>query len=116
MGSNLNVAKEILRGVAQAQHEINQKGGIGGKLVQVKIANDENSPEIAKQIAKELVRNKKIIAVIGHNSSDASLAAAPIYQEGELVAISPTSVARELSGIGNYIFRTTPSTRNMLRR
>lgn len=113
VGSNLNVSKEILRGVAQAQHEINQKGGVGGKLVQVTIANDENKPEIAKQIAEEFVKNKNILAVIGHNSSDASLAAAPIYQEGGLVAISPTSVARELSEIGNYIFRTTPNTRNI---
>jgi branched-chain amino acid transport system substrate-binding protein len=113
VGSNLNVSKEILRGVAQAQHEINQKGGVSGKLVQVTIANDENQPEIAKQIAEEFVKNKKVLAVIGHNSSDASLAAAPIYQEGGLVAISPTSVARELSGIGDYIFRTTPNTRNI---
>jgi branched-chain amino acid transport system substrate-binding protein len=111
IGRNLNVAKEILRGVAQAQHEINQKGGIDGKLVQVIIANDDNDPELAKGIAAEFVKNKKILAVIGHNASDTSIAAAPIYQEGELVAITPTSGAREISGIGSYIFRTTPAFR-----
>jgi branched-chain amino acid transport system substrate-binding protein len=111
IGRNLNVAKEILRGVAQAQHEINQKGGIDGKLVQVIIANDDNDPELAKSIAAEFVKNKKILAVIGHNASDTSIAAAPIYQEGELVAITPTSGAREISGIGSYIFRTTPAFR-----
>ncbi|MBE9168811.1 amino acid ABC transporter substrate-binding protein [Pleurocapsales cyanobacterium LEGE 06147] len=111
IGGSLNVAKEILRGVAQAQQEINQQGGIEGRLIQIEIANDDNDPEIAKQIATKFIDDPKILAVIGHNSSDASIAAAPLYQQAGLVMISPTSVARELSGLGNYIFRTTPSTR-----
>jgi branched-chain amino acid transport system substrate-binding protein len=113
IGGNLNVAKEMLRGVAQSQNEINQKGGIGGKLVVVEIANDNNDPEVAKQIASELVKDSSVLAVIGHNSSDVTLATAPIYQQGKLVVISPTSVASKLSGIGSYIFRTTPSTRTI---
>lgn len=111
IGGNLNVAKEILRGVAQAQYEINHSGGIGGKLIQVEIANDDNDPAIAKQVAVEFVKDPSILAVVGHNSSDASIAAAPMYQQGGLVMISPTSVARKLSGVGNYVFRTTPTTR-----
>jgi branched-chain amino acid transport system substrate-binding protein len=111
IGGSLNVAKEILRGVAQAQQEINQQGGIGGRLIQIEIANDDNDPEIAKQVATKFINDSKILAVIGHNSSDASIAAAPLYQKAGLVMISPTSVARELSGLGSYIFRTTPSTR-----
>ena len=31
IGSNLDVAQEILRGVAQAQKEVNEEGGINGK-------------------------------------------------------------------------------------
>jgi branched-chain amino acid transport system substrate-binding protein len=113
VGGNLNVAREILRGVAQAQNEINQTGGIDSKLLQVEIANDNNDPAIAKQIATAFVKDASIIAVIGHNSSEASIAAAPIYQEGGLVMISPTSVARNLSGIGSHIFRTTPNSKAM---
>ncbi len=113
VGGNLNVAREILRGIAQAQNEINQTGGIDGKFLQVEIANDNNDPAIAKQIAAAFVKDSNIIAVIGHNSSESSIAAAPIYQEGGLVMISPTSVARNLSGIGSHIFRTTPSSKAM---
>lgn len=111
IGGNLNVSREILRGVAQAQYEVNNTGGIGGKLLQVEIANDDNNPAIATQIATALVKDASILAAIGHNSSDASIAAATIYQQGGLVMISPTSVARNLSGIGSYVFRTTPNTR-----
>jgi branched-chain amino acid transport system substrate-binding protein len=113
VGGNLNVAREILRGVAQAQNEINQAGGIDGKLLQVEIANDNNDPAIAQQIAAAFVKDTSILAVIGHNASEASIAAAPIYQEGGLVMISPTSVARNLSGIGSHIFRTTPNSKAM---
>jgi branched-chain amino acid transport system substrate-binding protein len=38
------------------------------------------------------------------------LAAAPIYQKAGLVMISPTSFANQLSGFGNYVFRTIPPT------
>lgn len=111
IGGNLNVAREILRGVAQAQYEINHSGGIGGKLIQVVVANDDNDPATAKQIATEFVKDSSILAVVGHNSTEASVAAAPVYQQGGLVMISPTTVGKNLSGIGNYIFRTTPNAR-----
>ena len=108
IGSSLNVAREILRGVAQAQHEINRSGG---KALQVEIINDENNPDIAKQVATALVQDPQVLAVVGHNASEASLAAAPIYQSGQLVMITPTSSAKELAGFGSYIFRALPSTR-----
>mgnify|MGYP005837178637 CR=1 FL=1 len=111
IGGNLNVAKEMLRGVAQAQDEVNKSGGINGSLLQVEIANDDNNPAIAKQVAAQFVQDGSILAVVGHNSSEASLAASSEYRNGKLVMISPTSDAKDLSGIGNYIFRTIPSIR-----
>lgn len=106
IGGNLNVAKEILRGVAQAQDDAIRKQQFN---VQIVIANDDNNPETAKQIANDFVKDPNILAVIGHNSSDASLAAAPEYQNGKLVMISPTSDAKKLEGIGTYVFRTIAS-------
>ncbi len=111
ISSNLNVAQEMLRGVAQAQEEVNQSGGINGIGLQVKIIDDENNPAIAKQVATELVNDASILAVVGHNASEVSLAAAPIYQNGQLVMITPTSATNKLSGFGSYIFRTIPATR-----
>ncbi|MEG4233687.1 ABC transporter substrate-binding protein [Microcoleus sp. Pol11C3] len=105
-GSNPNIAQEILRGVAQAQDEINASGGINGVGLQVEIVNDNNRPEIAKEVAAALANDQKILAVIGHNDSTASLAAAPIYQEKKLVMVTPTSSTNNLSGFGSYIFRT----------
>ena len=112
IGGNLNVAKEILRGVAQVQEEVNSHGGIKGKLLQVAIVNDDNNPLTAKKMARHLSQDDKILGVVGHNSTEASVAAAPIYQKSGLVMISPTTVGSSLSDIGSYIFRTTPDTRS----
>jgi branched-chain amino acid transport system substrate-binding protein len=111
IGGNVNIAKEILRGVAQYQNEVNQGSGIQGKLLEILIANDDNEPAIARSIAEQLVKDAEVLAVIGHQSSDVSIAAAPIYVKGDLVMVSPTSYARNLSSIGKTIFRTTPSSR-----
>jgi branched-chain amino acid transport system substrate-binding protein len=109
IGSNPNVAQEILRGVAQAQDEINTSGGLNGAKLQVEIVNDDNSPEVVREVAKTLTQDPSILAVIGHNASNASLEAAPIYQREKLVMVTPTSFANNLSGFGSYIFRTVPN-------
>ncbi|MDJ0508538.1 MAG: ABC transporter substrate-binding protein [Crocosphaera sp.] len=111
IGANLNIAKEMLRGVAQLQEKVNQAGGINGKFLQVAIVNDNNNPEMAAKVADKLVQDESILAVVGHNSSNATLAAGKVYQDGQLVMISPTSDAKEISTLGNYIFRTVPSIR-----
>jgi branched-chain amino acid transport system substrate-binding protein len=111
IGSNPNVAQEILRGVAQSQDEVNQAGGINGKKLRVQIANDDNDPAIASQIATTFVNDSQIVAVVGHNSSNASVAAAPLYRQSNLVMVTPTSFSNQLSGFGPNIFRTIPATR-----
>ncbi|MGL5938858.1 MAG: ABC transporter substrate-binding protein [Waterburya sp.] len=109
IGTEITTAQEILRGVAQAQNEINQRGGINGTFLKIVIANDDNNLETVEKVAQNLVENQEILGVIGHFSSDASLAAAPIYQKKGLVAISATSTSTSLSEAGDYIFRTVPS-------
>ncbi|MDB9336578.1 ABC transporter substrate-binding protein, partial [Nodularia spumigena] len=112
IGKNLNVAKEMLRGVAQAQDDLNSTGSINGKFLKVAIANDDNDQIEAAKIARKFSEDISILAVVGHNSSKASLSAAPVYQKNKLVMITPTSYTPNLSKIGDdYIFRTAPSVR-----
>jgi branched-chain amino acid transport system substrate-binding protein len=104
-------AKEILRGVAQAQSEINQQGGINNVPLKVLIVNDHNDLQTAQQVAQELVKDKDVLGVVGHFSSGVTLATAPIYEQNKLVAISPSSTAINITNAGDYIFRTVPSDR-----
>ncbi|MBD2726492.1 amino acid ABC transporter substrate-binding protein [Nostoc sp. FACHB-892] len=108
-GTDPNASLEILRGIAQAQNEINTSGRVKGVPLRVGIANDDDNPEISKQIASNLVSNSEVLAVVGPNTSDSTLAAGTIYTSGELVAISPTSTSVKISNFSRYVFRTVPS-------
>ncbi|NJL23461.1 MAG: ABC transporter substrate-binding protein [Leptolyngbyaceae cyanobacterium SM1_3_5] len=109
IGSDLNGAKEILRGVAQAQNAVNQAGGINNAWLKVLIADDNDSAETVKQVASELVADQNVLGVVGHFSSDATIAASEIYTQGKLGSISPVSSSVKLSGLSPYTFRTVPS-------
>ena len=110
-GKHLGPSLEIMRGIAQAQKEINESGGINGTPLKVLLFDDGGSPERAKEIAAALVDNANILGVVGHYASDTTLAAAEVYEAGQLPAISPTSTAVKISSAGDYIFRTVPSDR-----
>ncbi len=109
ISTDLGGALEMLRGVAQAQAEINRAGGINGVPLKVAIANDENDPQVAQQLAQTFIKNQEILGVVGHYSSGVTLAAGPTYQDGKLVVISPVSTSVKLSGLSPYVFRTVPS-------
>jgi len=107
---NLDRALEILRGVAQAQDEYNRKRKLGEPGLKVAIANDDNNPAKGKQIAEALVSKRDILAVIGHYASDVTLEAMPVFEQHQLVLISPSSTSASLPPPGSrFFFRTVPS-------
>ncbi|MFM6529116.1 MAG: ABC transporter substrate-binding protein, partial [Dolichospermum sp.] len=92
IGTNSSDAQEILRGVAQAQNQFNDKKGFNGRLLEIVIANDDNKKQ-AQQVAQQLVKDTSILGIIGHNSSDATKEALPEYEKAQLPIISPTSTS-----------------------
>jgi branched-chain amino acid transport system substrate-binding protein len=111
ISSSPDAAKEILRGIAQAQNQVNQAGGINGALLEVAIADDANDEQQAQAVAKAMVQDREVLAVVGSFGSSTTIAAAEVYQSAGLVQISPTSTSTTISTIGDYIFRTVPSDR-----
>jgi branched-chain amino acid transport system substrate-binding protein len=109
IGNNPEIAQEILRGIALFQQELNdeQSKNPDFHFLQVVIANDNNSEEDAKDRAEKFVKDRSIIAVIGHNNFEASKAAKDIYIQGKIVAISPTTFSPEIASNG-YIYRMVP--------
>ncbi|MEH2153091.1 ABC transporter substrate-binding protein [Nostoc sp.] len=102
-----DATQEVLRGVAQAQNQFNANGGSNGRLLEIAIANDSNDPNKAEQVAQQLVNDKSVLGVIGHDSSEATQAALPIYKQAGIPIISSTSTANSLNG--RNFFRTIPS-------
>jgi len=111
IGADPNVGQEILRGIAQAQNQVNQAGGINGVLLKVIIADDRDNAGDGEAIARNLISNPEVLAVVGNFSSGVTLATGKVYESGKLVLISPTSTAVQISGLSKYVFRTVPSDR-----
>jgi len=126
---NANLAEELLRGIAQAQTEVNlslltpnlnqdfpgqkflEPKPINGKGLKVIIADDANFKSEAIKRANFLVAQPDILAVIGHYTSDMTVETVDIYNRNKLVAISPGSTTEELTRKPRkFFFRTAPTT------
>ncbi|MEO0869894.1 MAG: ABC transporter substrate-binding protein [Cyanobacteria bacterium J06642_11] len=81
-------ATQILRGVAQAQDEINQAGGIQGKPLRILLADDQGDVAQAQGIATELSQSTDVVGVLGHHSAETAEATAEIYKGAALPVIS----------------------------
>jgi len=81
--------------------EINAKGGILGRQVELLVEDDVCKPEMAANTAAKLV-SAKVDAVIGHICSGATKAAIGIYKDGGIVTISPSATNPELTKSGQY--------------
>ncbi|MEB3826122.1 bifunctional serine/threonine-protein kinase/ABC transporter substrate-binding protein [Phormidium sp. CCY1219] len=100
-------AKEMLRGFAQAQDEVNKQGGINGVPLKLVIVNDQDDPDNIENLARELAANSEILGVMGHNRTEVSKRAGAIYRDANLVLVTPISVMDELTdGSNPYLFRT----------
>ncbi len=81
--------------------EVNAKGGVLGKQIELLIQDDQCKPEIAANVATKLVSDGAE-AVIGHICSGATKAALGIYKNANLIAISPSATNPPLTKSGDY--------------
>jgi branched-chain amino acid transport system substrate-binding protein len=98
------------RAAELAVEQLNGQGGIHGRRIQLVERNDFANPDSAVFVATDLY-NAGVVAVVGHLYSGQTVAAAPVYNNGEdpVVAISPSSSAPDVSNLGPYTFRMCPS-------
>lgn len=104
----------IKNGIELAVEEINAAGGIHfkdsdvTKQITLMLRDTESDPIVATQHARELI-DAGAHAVIGSDVSDVTLAIAPIFEEAEIVLLSPSSSSPKLTRAGDFIFRNFPS-------
>ncbi len=90
--------------------DINAKGGVLGKKVELIVEDDVCKPEVATNTATKLVGDH-VAAVLGHICSGATKAALGIYKEAHIVVMSPSATNPALTQSGDYpnFFRTIAS-------
>jgi ABC-type branched-subunit amino acid transport system substrate-binding protein len=107
-------AKEVLRGIADAQVEFNEnqkKLGTQYPLLEIEIVNDENELEVARKVSQELIDDSNLIGIIGHYSSESTVEAMEkVYQNQNIAVVSSTSASSSLEKYKNF-FRTVQSTK-----
>lgn len=104
-GGSAELGSRVFNGAKLAADEINEAGGINGKMIELVSMDDRADPKEAANIANLLVADKEIIAVIGGYNSSCTLASAPIYNSNKLpqIAVGPSSP--KVSDAGEYTFR-----------
>lgn len=96
----LNAAKLVVA-------EMNEKGGVLGKKIEILPADDVCKPEVAANVASKLVSDGANV-VVGHICSGATKAALNIYKDAKMITISPSATNVDLTKSGDYpnFFRT----------
>jgi branched-chain amino acid transport system substrate-binding protein len=104
-GDQASFGNATVQGVKLAAEEINAAGGVLGRKIRLVIEDDQGRPDQAASVVTKLITSDAVIAVIGENSSNNSLAAAPIAQSNGVPMISPSSTNPAVTEKGEYIFR-----------
>jgi branched-chain amino acid transport system substrate-binding protein len=104
------VGVPMKRAAELAVEEINTRGGIRGRPIELIQRDDYADADSAVFVATDLYE-AGVSAVIGHLFSSTTIAASPVYNGGEepVAAISPSSSSPEISAAGDYTFRICPS-------
>jgi branched-chain amino acid transport system substrate-binding protein len=92
-------------GTVLAVEEVNAAGGVLGKKLELVYEDNRSTPGESLTIAKKLVNNDKVIAILGEVASGRSLEVAPFAQASRIPQISPSSTNPDVTRIGDYIFR-----------
>ena len=93
------------KGIQLAFDEVNARGGVKGRKLQVKSEDDQSRPEDAVNAIKSLINRDHVVAVLGEVASTISLAMAPVAQESKIPMVSPSSTNIKVTKVGDYIFR-----------
>ncbi len=90
--------------------EINAKGGILGRKVELLVEDDVCKPEIATNTATKLISQGATV-ILGHICSGATKATVGLYHDAKIIVMSPSATNPELTQSGQYpnFYRTIAS-------
>lgn len=109
-GQSAKSGEAILRGLTIALDEINAKGGLLGKKVELLVRDDESNPAKGVLAARELVQRHKVAAIIGGLDTPVSLAIVPFANKSKVPFVGPWAAGTPITQNGakdNYVFRVS---------
>ena len=109
-GGSAPMGVSMRDGVKLAAAEINAKGGVLGRQIQLVERDDEAKNERGVQIAQELINKEKVVATVGFINTGVALASQRFYEEAKLPVFdnvaTGTAVTKQFpEQPDNYVFR-----------
>src|SRR5271167_1637976 len=105
-GSNAAFGQAHKNGYTIALEEINAKGGLLGKKVELDYYDDQSRPDQAVQGVSKLVDQDHVSIVLGAYSSESTRAIVPVVTQKQVPLIIPTAVADNVMESNSpWIFR-----------
>ncbi|WP_405041421.1 branched-chain amino acid ABC transporter substrate-binding protein [Parvibaculum sp.] len=89
-GSEAVFGEQFVHGAKKAVADINAKGGVLGKQLELVMGDDACDPKQAVSVANDMA-SKGAVFVAGHYCSGSSIPASDVYAESNIVQISPAS-------------------------
>ena len=111
-GGSAPMGVSMRDGVKIAVAEINAKGGVLGRPLQIVERDDEAKNERGVQIAQELINKEKVAATVGYINTGVALASQRFYQEAKIpvmnnVATGSIITQQFAKEPENYVFRNS---------
>ncbi len=103
-GENKPWGDDSQEGAKMAVKEINDKGGIGGKQVELLVQDDASTPEGAKSAAEKLL-SQGVVELIGEVSSSITIQIANSAFEKNVPVVDIGGTKTTLTDIGSNVFR-----------
>jgi branched-chain amino acid transport system substrate-binding protein len=99
-GPLASIGDQMKRGAEAAAQAINEAGGVEGRKIKIVVEDDACDPKQAVDVANKIV-GQQIKFVDGHACSGASIPAADVYAENNVLMMSPASSNPALTEKGN---------------
>ena len=109
-GQSAKSGEAIVRGLSVALDEINAKGGLLGKKVELVVRDDESNPAKGAVAARELVQREKVAALFGGLDTPVSLAIVPFANQSKVPFMGVWAAGTLITRNGaaeNYVFRVS---------
>src|SRR6516225_8220076 len=103
-GPSAPAGTESLVATQLAIDEVNAKGGVNGRPIELGLFDDASNPAVARENA-QAIADSPCVALLGHFLSSTSLAAAPAYKDARIPALTGSAAADDLTSGNEYYFR-----------
>jgi branched-chain amino acid transport system substrate-binding protein len=99
------IGQSLKQGIHLAINVFNKNGGVNGYPISPIYYDDNNNPEKANRIAKEISKTSAI-GVIGHWYSNCAISAGEVYQKTHIPVITPGATNVLVTRFNPWSFRT----------